>query len=208
MDPDKRKRMVMFIGTMIVAIMFVTSYLAFGNNSSGTSTSSATTTIRSSTLVVSGEANATITNYTPNFRITLSNYSTANIGALNSTLSKLMSNGSISNMLPEGNGSFAIYSGLLDTYDIYKTISTQPIGNYIAWNATAVISLPQYLTLYYGSHAINVSVGSFVSQTGVSSISLLGSKIKVNVLAQVYLSSNTFPEAYTVYNNEIEVTAK
>ena len=72
---EKRKKTIMFIGSMIVALMFVTSYLAFGNNNSGVSTTTYTTTIKGSTLVVSGETNATIVNYTPNFRITLNNAS-------------------------------------------------------------------------------------------------------------------------------------
>lgn len=208
MDSDKRKRAIMFIGTMIVAIMFVTSYLAFGNNSGSSTTSTATTTIRTSTIVVSGETNATITNYTPNFLIGLSNASAANFNALNSTLSHMLSNGSITNMQPQGNNSFAIYSGSLDTYELYGILSAQPVGNYLAWNATADISLPKYIILYYGPNRLNVSVGSFVSQTHVSSIKPLGSKVQVNVLAQVYAVNNAFPAGYQVYNNEIVVTAK
>ncbi len=208
MDGEKRKKTIMFIGSMIVALMFVTSYLAFGNNNSGVSTTTYTTTIKGSTLVVSGETNATIVNYTPNFRITLNNASQANLNELNVTLSHLLSNGSITNMVPEGNNSYALYAGSLDTYRLYGLLDSRPIGNYLTWNVTADVTLPNSLILYYGSHALNVSIGDLVFQAPAVGVDSIGSNILVNVLAQVYAESNTFPVTYSVYNNQIVITVK
>ena len=57
----KKKRLIFLFGSILVAIIFLSSYAAFSNN--GSPTSVTTTAKAQSTVFVTGDTNGLITNY-------------------------------------------------------------------------------------------------------------------------------------------------
>lgn len=193
MEQEKRKKMVLFIGAMVVGVMFVTSYAAFGNNGS---TPTSSTTIAQSTYPVFGSANAVITGYGSSLSVTLVNQSASN--ALNSTLSALESNGTITNFIPTSNG-FIVYAQGSAPYTVQQSFQSSLPPNSIALNGSESVSIPKKMVLYYRGTAINVYANITNFSVYVHMLKPTGANISVNVQALVLPDGD-------VYNNNIQVT--
>ncbi len=192
MEKEKRKKMMLFLGAMVVGVMFVTSYAAFGNNGSAPTSS---TTITQSTYPVFGSANAVVTGYGSSLSVTLVNQSADN--ALNSTLSALESNGTITNFIPTSNG-FIVYAPGNAPYTVQQAFYSSLPPNSIALNGSESVSIPSRMVLYYYGTAINVYTNITNFSVPAQMLKPTGANVPVSVQALVLPNGN-------VYNNNIQV---
>jgi hypothetical protein len=199
MDSEKRKKMVLFIGSLLVAVMFLTSYLAFGNNTTQQTTTPTTTVLNVQTTFVSGIVNATVFNYSQHFTLKLAGSNTSSV-SLNSMLSNMEANGSIESYNVY-NTSLSIYPGRLNVFEVYNAIASR-LAYAPAINATAFIILPSTMTLYYGSYAYTVLSGNSSYAIPVSHLVPIGGALRVKVNALVY-KKNSSLNVYSMYGQPI-----
>jgi hypothetical protein len=199
MDSEKRKKMVLFVGSLLVAVMFLTSYLAFGNNTTQQTTTPTTTVLNVQTTFVSGIVNATVFNYSQHFTLKLAGSNTSSV-SLNSMLSNMEANGSIESYNVY-NTSLSIYPGRLNVFEVYDAIASR-LAYAPAINATAFIILPSTMTLYYGSYAYTVLSGNSSYAIPVSHLVPIGNALRVKVNALVY-KKNSSLNVYSMYGQPI-----
>ncbi len=193
MEQERKKKLTLFIGAIVVGVMFVTSYAAFGSNGSAPTSS---TTIRQNTYAVFGSVNAIVTGYGSSLMITLDNKSAGN--ALNSTLSRLEANNTITNFIPT-TGGFLVYATGNFPYTAQETLYGSLPQNSISLNGTEVISTPNAFVLYYYGTAIDVYTNITNFTVPSSLLKPIGYKTKVNVQALVLQDGR-------VYDSNIQVT--
>jgi hypothetical protein len=193
MEKQQRKKTLLFIGAMIVAVMFVTSYAAFGTNGSVPTTS---TTIKQATYVVFGSVNAVIIGYGSSLNVALINKSLGNM--LNSTLSNLEANSIITNYVPTPGG-VVVYAPGNSPYVVQQAFFGSFPANSIAINGTELVKLPQSFTLFYYGTAIRV----YPNATNFTVPSQLLKKIGANTTVRV--QALTLPNGF-VYKNNIQVS--
>ncbi len=189
---EKRKKTILFIGTVIVAIMFVTSYAAFGNN--GIPTTS-TTTQRQTTYYSTGTSNAAVTGYGSSISVVLLNKSASN--TLNSTISQLEANNTITNFIPTSRG-YVLYAPGNAPYVVQQAfLSSLPV-NSISLNGSERVVIPNSFILFYYGSAIHVYTNVTNFTVTVSKLSPIGASTRVNIQALVLPNGQ-------IYNNEIQV---
>jgi hypothetical protein len=200
MEQEKRKKLIL-IGTLAMAIIFITSLTSLSNNGSANST---TTTIKpENTTLAIGYANAIVSSYGSRLTISFSNTSGNLSSKVSSELAILSKNGSVNDFIPSGN-SFIIYPGNMSAYGIVSAINGTAMGKggfYV--NATTNLKLPSVLSLYSNGQLLPTRVPA--NQTyGLQSNSLesIGSTITVKVQALVYANA-TGSGAYSIYNNNV-----
>ncbi len=194
MDRSKRNKIIMFLGSVVVAVMFITSYAAFGNNGGTT----VTTTVKpTKTYYVSGSTNALVTGYGSEATLVLKNNSQSNY--INLTLSKLESSNYIYNYNKFGNSYLVELSSNFSSYNLQIYLSNSIYSNSIQLNATENVKIPDVLDLYnYGSlvHIYTTNTNFSISKYVLVPINSI---IPVNVQAIVTANG-------TVYNNSISVS--
>lgn len=140
----ERKKLIELIGSIFVALIFFSSYAAFGNFGAGGS--NATTTITpSQTYYAVASGNASITAYSSvmNINITCANITSVS-NVLNGRLTELQRNGSISNFYSQQAAYILVQAGNTSTYPLYQELSGI-IGNSSActhFTSTASVNLP------------------------------------------------------------------
>ena len=196
MDSTKRNRIIMFVGSLIVAVMFVSSYLSFGNNGSPTSS---TTTASVSGVTVFGNANAMVEGYQSSVAITVKQKNSSD--ALNSTLSSLESNGLVISYNQVGLSAFSVYLAPNYTaYDLQQRISNALPANAVQLTGTEAVKIPSDLKMYYYSTLVPVytPITNFTIQS--STLLPIGANIPVNIQAFISASNDT------VYDSQIQVS--
>ncbi|MCL4389471.1 MAG: hypothetical protein M1528_02125 [Candidatus Marsarchaeota archaeon] len=193
MEKDKRKRLLFLIATVALAVMFVTSYAAFG---SGSSISTSSTTINQQTIAVFGTSNAVVAGYGSSITLSIINSSIG--GKVNSTIAALYSNGSIANYVQLPNG-FTLYMANMSAYGLQELFSSTLPRNSVRINASETVKLPPSIKMYYNGNPIFVrsSILNFSLQR--SPLLQEGSTVSVNVQALVLLNGS-------VYNGNIRVS--
>jgi hypothetical protein len=144
---EKTKKLIFFIGSLFVAVIFVTSYAAFSNN--GSNSSSTTTLSSANTVYVYGNANALIVNYSYTAYITTGNKTT--FSRLNNTLGTLEANGTISNFVPLNGTTFEAILSTVNPYQLYAYLSNTPISLNVSVSTQAYVRLPLTVTMTYGN---------------------------------------------------------
>lgn len=190
---DKTKRLIFFIGSLFVAIIFLTSYAAFNNNNTtgGTTTS---TIANVNTVPVVGSANGIIVNYTDVAHIYLGNGSNATI--INTTLNALEANGTISNYVGT-NKSYDVLLNSIDPYSLYKLIRNETKN--VSVGGQAEILLPAKVDAYYStSGIIPITLPTRNYTLFLNNTKPIGSQIPVKITAIV-------TENGTIYNNNIKI---
>ncbi len=196
---DKKKKIVTFIGTLFVAIMFVGSYAAFNNNSGNSSTSTATTTVQGgATYFVSGNANAVVIGYSQLATISLESNSSALSSRASNELAQLQNNGSISNYVAQGNG-FQIFTQNMNAYRLQQALVSKLGGSNVSVNASTSFSLPKILPLIYRNQIVDVKLTNTNFTAPTSPLQDIGSNVTVIVHALVYANGD-------IYNNQITIT--
>ncbi len=149
---QRTKQIIFLVGSIFVALIFLSSYAAFSNNG-GSSTS--TSTIKNVLTFPSfGSSNAVITNYSDiGINITLLRNSNATRTNVTNFLSALQANGTVQSYVYQ-NGSYAqiVLSGM-SAYQLqqqlYKLVNGS--ANSIEVGATTDIRMPNNITLYYNN---------------------------------------------------------
>ena len=195
MDKSKRKNVILFIGSMVVAIMFITSYVAFGSNGPVAST---TTVKPHNTSVVFGSANAIVEGYQSSLVVTLKQKNDSS--ALNQTLSGLEANGLIASYSQETGNIFSIYlAANFSAYQFQQYAANAIPQNALQINATEDVRIPNTLQLYY--YGRQLTVYTQITNFTVSGTMLQPVGANVPVKIQALITSN-----YTVYNSNIQVS--
>lgn len=197
---QKKKNLILFIGAIFIALIFLSSYAAFSNNN--TSNASTSSTVKpAETHYATGNTNAVITNYSDIVNVTLSNNSNATTTALQNILSKLESNGSISNYIYANNNYEVVLLGM-DASTLKQSISNQANStipnNTIHIGSTATVMLPAGLVLYYSGSPENVYLTSRNYSVYLNNIKSIGTSINVSVSALLERNGS-------IYNNEVRI---
>jgi hypothetical protein len=208
MAVQKEKKLIMSIGTLIIAVMFVTSYVAFGNGSSSTST---TTVAPQQTYPVIGYANSILLSYKNYSVVKMSGPASNYSGPVSKLLSAMQANSSISNYIPLGS-QFDVYTSGINPYQLYSIItnSLESNSSAVAANALeglnvssqALVSLPAYASLYYGSQAVPVRMPANYSLS-ISAPLPLNAALKLKIRAVIVLNNNTYA---SVYDNQLNIS--
>ncbi|MDE1865290.1 MAG: hypothetical protein KGH94_01465 [Candidatus Micrarchaeota archaeon] len=193
---DKTKRIVIFLGSLFAAIIFVSSYAAFGNNSTGTST---TTTVSSAnTIPVYGSANAVIVNYSYSAYVGVSNK--IELTALNKTLGDLEANGSVSNYVPFNSTSYqALLSGI-NAYQLYTYLSNALNATDVSVGAGAFVNLPARVNMYYSAGSqVPVAFPEKNYSVYLTRVFPIGANVPVRIQALITTRGD-------LYNNQIRLS--
>ncbi len=182
MVSENKKKKIMFIGSMIVALMFISSYASFGNNNISTSTTTVQKT-NGPEYYVSGKVNATVIGYSQNALLKVSNNSSSIQKGIVSILSKMEANGSISNYAQTTVG-YDIVTGTMNAYALQHYFSNSYGISNVSVSSKSTVRLPSATTLYYYGTSIRVPVGGTYNITILPLIAN-GSVVALNVHAIV-----------------------
>ncbi|MCL4411712.1 hypothetical protein M1329_02160 [Candidatus Marsarchaeota archaeon] len=198
----RRRGYLMLIGTIIVAVMFVSSYLV-SNNSQGSATTTKTTIPSNvkSYFATNDSVPATLRGYGSTLSLTIAN-NTTDINSVTGILSNLTSEGAIS-YTPRGNTFSVLLFSNLTPYSLEQELSNA-IGPASIKNASAVayVSLPAIVPMYIGGQPIRVAIGNSTQYPiTLPRLEPEESFVLVGVQALVTTSGQ-------VYNNSIRVIYK
>ncbi len=194
MEKERRKKLALVLGSLFVAVIFLSSYASFGGGGSTTTT----TTTKPPTPFAAGEAVARVTGYGSRAYVTLADNASAS--TLNSTLSKLEDNGSISNFLFVGGG-YQIVLSEIDAYSLQQLIRNTPEGGPLALanvTATAYLMLPANGVLYVGGMPVNVKFAKRNYSISLTDLRPIGANLSVSISALVTANGS-------IYNDQIRI---
>lgn len=195
---EKTKKTIFFIGSIFVAVIFVTSYAAFSNNGSGASAS--TTTIgAANTVYVFGTANGIIVNYSYSAYVTVANKSQAT--SINATLGALEANGTVSNFVLLNSTTYQAILSTINTYQFYLYLSQSLNDSNVPVEGYAYVQLPATISMHYSGSVAPVSISfptknySVFLQRAVP----ISTTVPIKVEALITTAGN-------IYNNNIRLT--
>lgn len=195
---EKTKRILLGLGILVFAAVFITSYAAFGNNG-GPGASTTSTTIKSqATLYVTGNSTATITGYSSELYLTLRSYNSSINATVSSLLAKLENNNSVSAYVLNTNG-YYVSLGNYTAYAFAQAVESKLPKNSSIVNATAYLSLPSRIKLYYRGVGLNVSMPRANYSMGSFSPLPTGTKLNVSIAALATVNG-------TVFDNQVRIT--
>ena len=172
----------MLIGTIIVAVMFVSAYMV-SNNSTGNTTS--TTSIRQSCTSgpwVNESVPATLNGYASSFSLTVTN-SASVVNSTSTLLNSMVSNGLIIEVTPNNNAFDILSANDSAPYAIYSALSSSIGANAITGtSAKASVSLPSTFVVSFSGSSVRITPTTTKYLMPVSSIEALGSTVPVKVL--------------------------
>lgn len=195
----KKKQLIFLVGSIFVAVIFLTSYAAFSNNNSGTTS---TSTIKSSqTFFAVGNANAVIFNYSDIAVVALSNSSNSIRDNVNTTMSQLESNGSLQDYIYSGsNNTYQVVLSTISAYGLQQLLySNATITNSVSVGSTASILLPSTVTLHYTNVPITISPPNRNDTVYLKNVKRIGTVINVSISALLGRNGS-------VYNNQFRVS--
>ncbi len=198
MDQNKKK-IFLFLGSLFVAVIFLSSYASFGN---GVAPSTSTTTVNVvQTIPAFGSSVANIIGYGPEAYVTFST-NTAATGQIATIFSKLESNGSIYSALPTSNSSYDVQVATINAYSLQELLRST-LSNSVAVNVSSSyidLSLPSNVLLYYGGYPITAHLKN--QNYTISNVTILKAP---GTLVNVSISALVIPTNGTVYRNQISV---
>ncbi len=156
----ERKKLIELVGSIFVALIFLSSYAAFGNVSP--SNSNGTTTLRpSQTVYATANGNAIITSYggVMNINVLCSNVTSVS-NSLNSELQVLERNGSVSNFYSQQAAQILVQAGNTSTYPLFLLLY-KDTGTYASctnFTSTANVKLPNRMTFYIPSQSTSAII--------------------------------------------------
>ncbi len=192
MDP-KKKKLIYFLGTLFVAVAFVSSYAAVG---SFATTSTVTTTIAapSKTYFVSGTANGVVSGYADSAILVLSNTNFSS--DTSNVLTALEDNGSISSYL-DLNGSYQVLLASMNAYSLQQVVNKKlASSNAVYVNTSTYVMLPPKVQLALGSQIVPVPLSQRNYSINIYPLMPLNTTIKFNLNA--IIAGNG-----TIYNNQL-----
>lgn len=191
----RTKQLLMGLGTLFVALAFVSSILAYGNNNAQTSATTSIAAVK--TYFVAGSVNAIVSGYGSTASITVSNQIANGTAIIGNVLSNLQSNGSISNYLVQTN-SFQVFLAKMNPYQLQTLVDGAVNSSGLNFTASTYVTLPKAIKLYYNTQAIPVYPQQLNYSESITPLPSLGSNISVNVQALVVANG-------TIFDNNIKV---
>jgi hypothetical protein len=198
LEQKKSKQLTIFLLSLFVAVIFVTSYAAF-NNSAYFGTTATTTVQGGQTYFVTGVTNGIVSGYGTSAQIIITGNGTASTEVGN-ILQQMQINGSITEYFPYGSG-YDAFLNTINPYALQQLLVTMAPPNTITINATSVVTLPNTIQLYYSTQAIKVMVPSRNYTLTIMPLQSIGSNVPLSVRALVTASGS-------IYNNQISVSQK
>ena len=199
---EKRKKSLLFFGSLFVAVIFLSSYASFGSNGNPLQSNS-TTTIKSRYVIpyATADVNGTIVGYSNHFSISASNGTNETL--LAAIVNKLEANSSIYSYTG-GNLSYSIDQGTMNAFEIYDLLRSNHINASFA--VTTVVRLPAeaYLRSYNQSYYTVLPNATY--SIPMPSLSSIGSNVPVHVLATNIDSENG--SVFRIPAGNINVTLK
>ncbi len=198
----KTQGYILLAGTLIIAVIFITSIAALGNGGNSNTQSTTTVPPRAATYLGIGYANATVAGYGNKFIITLINATPDLNASVSNVLNELSLNGSVLALIPSGN-SYTVYQGNMSAYGVMQLLYSGVGANALALNATLQMSLPASVTLYINSNPVMVDLpANRTYSLQANSLYGVGTNIPVKLQASVYQNSSLYG-TYAVYANEM-----
>ncbi len=193
MEKSNSKKLLMLVGSLFVALIFLSSYMSSSTSNMGT-----TTSIKPpATYLAIGKSSGAITGYGTNAYVMLSNQSNSTMENVNRTLSALEANGSISNYIHISNG-YQVALSSMDAYTLQQSIRNITALEHSNVTTTAYLFLPANATLYVNSYPVNVAFSKRNSSISLTGIGPVGSRVNVSVFALITANG-------IVYNNQIRL---
>jgi hypothetical protein len=195
MDANKKK-IIFLLGSIFVAIIFLSSYAAFSNNGSGSSSSS---TIKTQASYFStGTSNAIISNYSSIAYVTVSNGSNSSNENITRILSQLEANGSVQNYIYDNN-SYQVVLVSISAYELQQLLNRNASSNSIInVGATTYVMLPSTVIMYYTNQPITVHLKSRNYSVYLTNVKPIGSVLNVSV-------SGLLARNGSIYNGQFRV---
>jgi hypothetical protein len=192
MDPNKRRNLILFIGALFVALIFITSYAAFSNN--GTNSSSTSTIVSAKTFFVTASANAVILNYS--YLASIYNVSANQTIKMNATLDSMQSNGTVSSYF-YSNSTYRVILQGINAYQLSLLLHNTTNAKV---GSLAYLRLPKQVNAYYtGSSSIPVTLPSSNYSVFLNNIVPPNTTIPVTLTALITANG-------LVYNNQVRIT--
>lgn len=200
MKKDK-KGIILFIGSIFVAAMFLSSMLVGGGGPPPSSPSKPNASLNVSTFFGAGTANEIVVGYGSSVAITLLNSTYEN--STNEFLASLAANNTISTY-NQFNNTFRVSLQTISGYELQKELSARLGPGAFRMSAAEYVLLPEQATLRIGGQAITTYLGSGQRQVTVLNLTPLNSTVPVYLNAIVAFQNGT----YSVYNNNITLKAR
>lgn len=191
----KTKKLIFFLGSIFVAIIFLTSYAAFSNNG----TNSTTTTIKSqSTVFATGVSSAVVYNYGDVAYVSLLNSSNSSRDALTNSISQLESMGNVQNYI-ETNGSYQlILSSNISSYGLQQWLYGKIGSNTVSVGSDAEIILPSSIQLYYNNAPLSIQLPNRNYSIYLSNVVALNSTINITISALLLRNGSIYGNQFRV----------
>ena len=196
----KKKEIILFIGSLFVAVMFITGFTSNGSGTPINLNNNTPATKNVSTFLVSGTLNATIVSYGENVRIVEYNASVANV---TDQLLSNMENKSMINTYDRINNSFEVYLQNTNAYGIQKNLSKNINNSSFSIISTEYVKLPK-------THIFNVSDKRIIVLLDNQDYPITTNDIrKINSTLPLKLNMIVAYEngSYVEYENNIKLTA-
>jgi hypothetical protein len=194
----KRKQLIFLLGSVFVAVIFLTSYAAFSNNNGS---SSSTSTVKpSTTFFALGNSNALIINYS-DIAVVIPKNSNSSKNNVTAILSGLETNGSVQNYI-YSNGSYQVVLATISAYGLQQLLyrkTGQP--NSITVGSTATVFMPSNVVLYYTNVPVVVAPPSRNYSVYVKSVKSPGTIINVSISALLNRNGSIYNSQFRVSYN-------
>lgn len=191
------KKTFLFIGSLIVAIMFITAYA--GNSNNNTTTTTTVAYNYSGSVPMIGYANAIVVNYTSSPTINvIGNYNNTSLGVTN-YLNSMVATGNVLTYSPNGNQFSVLLNGSFNAYELQNAISSR-FGNNTSISSNVYVKLPKTVKLLDGTQKYTLAAPGGEYSIKVTPLPILGSNVSVKILALISAQGQFEP-------NQTEVTA-
>lgn len=188
---SKTKKLLIFLGTLFVAISFISGYASVNNNYNISSTS--TTSVPAKADFASGVVNGIVSGYSNSATLRL-NGSTANSNTANEVsglLVELQDNGTINSYDNNGfNNSYQVFLSTINAYQFAELVNSKLSSNTITIvNASSTVTLPSKVTLSVnGQQVPNILLTLRNYSVNLSPLKAINSTVRVKINTLVWLN--------------------
>ncbi|MDE1810432.1 MAG: hypothetical protein KGH58_03940 [Candidatus Micrarchaeota archaeon] len=197
---EKRKKKLLFAGSVFIGLMFIFSYLGISSNAPAVASSSTTSSIQEQSFFAAGTANVVIAGYSSTAMLGINSNSPEVTNSVLGTLSALRNSGTIQNYISNG-AEYEIVLGGISAYSLQQTLYSQLNStNAITIMATANARLTGKSNLLVGSQEFAVPINgtyplNFTPLIPINSI--------IGVTVRALLTQNAL-----LYNNQVSISYK
>lgn len=193
----EKKKIIELISSIFVAVIFLTSYAAFGNVVGAPRTT--TTTANTQTLYASVQGAANVISFGPALSISISCLNTTSVSSkINAILVSLQENGSVGSFYSQEAAQVLVEAGNMSSYNIYSLLARGIDDNVscTGFSSSANIELPASMNFYvhpqdsYQGGYINLTIPESLRRASVPAQFIQNMSKSVNVSVAVLLTTN------------------